>query len=75
MFKSLSMLNCTILQKHIKVFIVLKHPSRVHTFYDLLNFVNAITVSVATDYVITTLTKYYFFLSHAGSMKYKSAKI
>ena len=56
MFKSWSMLNCILAQKHIKIFIVLKHPSRVSRFDDLSNFVNDVTVNVVTHYVETTLT-------------------
>ena len=54
MFKSWSMLNCILAQKHIKIFIVL--PSRVPSFDDLSNFVNDVTVNVVTHYVETTLT-------------------
>ena len=56
MFKSWSMLNCSFAQKHIKIFIVLKHLSRVPSFDDLSNFVNDVTVNVVTHYVETTLT-------------------
>ena len=56
MFKSWSMLNCILAQKHIKIFIVLKHLSRVPNFDDLSNFVNDVTVNVVTHYVETTLT-------------------
>ena len=61
MFKSWSMLNCTLVQKHIKVFFALKHSSRVPTFDDLLNFVSAVTVDVVTNYVVTTLINMTFF--------------
>ena len=54
------MLNCTLMQKHIQIIIVLKNPSGVPTFDDLLNFVNAVTVNVVTHYVATTLTNMTF---------------
>ena len=55
-----TMLNCTLAQKHVKVFIVLKHQSRIPTFDDLSNFFNVVTVNVVTHYVVTTLTNMIF---------------
>ena len=43
-------------RKNIKIFIVLKHLSRVPSFDDLSNFVIDVTVNVVTHYVETTLT-------------------
>ena len=60
MFKYLSMPNYPIALTHIKVFIVLKHPSIVPSFDDLSNFVNAVTVNVVTQCVVTTLTNMTF---------------
>ena len=45
---------------HIKVFIVLKHPSKFPSFDDLSNFVNAVTVNGVTHCVVTTLTNMTF---------------
>ena len=70
MLKSWSMLNCILEQKHIKIFIVLKHPSGVSRFDDLSNFVNDVTVNVVTHYVETTLTIMTFFHRlEAGNIK------